>query len=55
VTDQQVRTFIRLQLNRNGVVSRSVLLRRFRDSGKACEQSRFANLYRQMVIDEKVA
>ncbi len=55
VTDQQVRTFIRLQLNRKGVVSRSVLLRRFRDSGKACEQSRFANLYRQMVIDEKVA
>jgi hypothetical protein len=55
VTDQQVRTFIRLQLNRNGVISRSVLLRRFRDSGKACEQSRFANLYRQMVIDEKVA
>jgi hypothetical protein len=55
VTDQQVLTFIRLQLNRNGVVSRSVLLQRFRDSGKACEQSRFANLYRQMVIDEKVA
>ena len=55
VTDQQVRTFIRSQLNRNGVVSRSVLLRRFRDSGKACEQSRFANLYKQMVIDEKVA
>lgn len=55
-TDQQVRTFIRNQAYRSGmVVSRSALLRKFRDSGKACEQSRFANLYRQMVIDEKVA
>jgi hypothetical protein len=56
VTDDQVRTFIRTQAHRNGmVISRSALLRKFRDSGKACEQSRFANLYRQMVIDEKVA
>jgi hypothetical protein len=55
-TDQQIRTFIQNQAYKGGtVISRSVLLRRFRDSGKACEQSRFANLYRQMVIDEKVA
>lgn len=55
-TDQQVRTFIRTQAHKNGtLMSRSTLLRKFRDSGKACEQSRFANLYRQTVIDEKVA
>src|SRR5580698_6386019 len=55
-TDQQVRTFIRTQAYKGGmVISRSALLRQFRDSGKACEQSRFANLYRQMVTDEKVA
>jgi hypothetical protein len=55
-TDQQVRTFIRNQAYKNGMVmSRSALLRKFRDSGNACEQSRFANLYRQTVIDEKVA
>jgi hypothetical protein len=55
-TDQQIRTFIQNQAYKGGmVIARSVLLRKFRDSGKACEQSRFANLYRQMVIDEKVA
>jgi hypothetical protein len=55
VTDEQVRKFIRLELNRNNVVSRSLLLRKLRDSGRACEQSRFAGLYKDMVIDEKVA
>jgi len=55
-TDQQIRAFIRNQAYKSGmVISRSALLRKFRESGKACEQSRFANLYRQTVIDEKVA
>jgi hypothetical protein len=55
VTDEQIRKFIRLELSRNRVESRSLLLRKFRDSGRACEQSRFAGLYRDMVIDEKTA
>ena len=56
VSDRQVRSFIRLHAYKNGVVvSRSALLRKLRDSGKACEQSRFANLYSQTVIDENVA
>lgn len=56
VTDQQVRRFIRLHGHKNGIIiSRSALLRQFRNSGKACEQSRFANLYRQTVTDDKAA
>jgi hypothetical protein len=55
VTDEQVRKFIDVELNRNGAASRSLLLRKFRDSGRACEQSRFAGLYRDMVSDEKIA
>lgn len=56
VTDQQVRRFIRLHAHKNGmVVSHSALLRKFRDNGNACEQSRFANLYKHTVNDEKVA
>jgi hypothetical protein len=55
VTDEQVWKFIRLELNRNGVASRSLLLRKFRDSGRACEHSRFASLYGNVVNDEKIA
>jgi hypothetical protein len=54
-TDDQIKDFIRFELNRNGVVSRSLLLTKFRDSGRACEQSRFASLYKHVVIDEKIA
>jgi len=55
VTDEQVRKFIRFELNRNSSASRSLLLKKFRSSGRACEQSRFADLYTEMVIDEKAA
>jgi hypothetical protein len=55
VTDEQVKNFIRLELNRNGCASRSLLLKKFRNSGRACEQSRFADLYTEMVMDEKAA
>jgi hypothetical protein len=55
VTDEQIREFIRRELSRNRVASRSLLLRKLRDSGRACEQSRFACLYREMVADEKIA
>jgi len=54
-TDEQVRNFISLQLRKNGIASRSLLLRKFRDSGRACEQSRFARLYGDTVINEKIA
>jgi hypothetical protein len=55
VTDEQVRKFIGLELNRNGSASRSLLLKKFRNSGRACEQSRFADLYTEVVMDEKAA
>ncbi len=55
VTDEQVRKFIRLELNRNGSASRSLLLNKLRSSGRACEQSRFADLYTETVSNEKVA
>jgi hypothetical protein len=55
VTDGEVREFIRLELNKNSGASRNLLLRKFRDSGRACEQSRFAGLYWDMVSDEKIA
>jgi hypothetical protein len=54
-TDEEIKHFIRLELGKNGDLSRSRLLRKFRDSGRACEQSRFASLYTSMVIDEKIA
>jgi hypothetical protein len=55
VTDEQVRKFIRSELNKNKSPSRSLLLKKLRSSGRACEQSRFAELYTEMVSDEKVA
>jgi hypothetical protein len=55
VTDEQVMKFIRLELNKNESPSRSLLLKKLRSSGRACEQSRFADLYTEMVSDEKVA
>jgi len=55
VTDEQVRRFIGLELNKNASASRSLLLKKLRSSGRACEQSRFAGLYTEMVIDEKIA
>lgn len=55
VTDEQVRKFIRSELNKNESPSRSLLLKKLRSSGRACEQSRFADLYTEMESDEKVA
>jgi hypothetical protein len=55
VTDEQVRKFIRSELNKNDSPSRSLLLKKLRSSGRACEQSRFADLYTEMVSDGKVA
>ena len=55
ITDAQVKEFINSELKRNGVASRTVLLRKLRDGGKACEQSRFAGLYGDVVSNEKSA
>ncbi len=45
MTDEQIRDFIRLESKKNRGASRSLLLRKLRDGGRACEQSRFADLY----------
>jgi hypothetical protein len=46
VTDRQVERFILAEFRKEPEVSASRLLRRFRDRGFACEQSRFANIFR---------
>lgn len=47
MSDEQVRTFIRAELDRDPKLRHSPLLHRLRDSGRACEQSRFARLFRE--------
>jgi hypothetical protein len=44
-TDEEIARFIAGQLERDPFVSKSSLLRRWRDEGKACEQRRFGRLY----------
>lgn len=44
-SDAEVTSFIRTRLRVEPSLSRSRLLREFRNSGKACEQSRFAELF----------
>jgi hypothetical protein len=46
MSDDQVRTYIRKELKRDPVQSRTALLRSLRDNDRACEQKRFSNLYR---------
>ncbi len=50
-TDQQVRMFIRRRLAGEPEVTAARLLREFRDLGYACEQGRFAALYRAVCED----
>ena len=45
LTDQEVKRYILCQLEKNPRARRSSMLRQFRDSGRACEQSRFSALY----------
>ncbi|MGW8996015.1 hypothetical protein [Streptomyces koyangensis] len=47
MTDEQVTAFIRKQTSSQPGISRTRLLRALRDEGRACEQSRFANLYKK--------
>jgi hypothetical protein len=51
-TDDQVMRFIKREITKRGTTSRSKLLRMFRNSGRACEQSRFAALY-ATAVDRK--
>lgn len=46
--DNQVRAFIRSELQRNPKARHSPLLRQLRDSGRACEQKRFAELFQRV-------
>jgi len=45
MSDDEVKSYIRSQLARDPIKKKSPLLRRLRDSGKACEQARFSQLY----------
>jgi hypothetical protein len=45
LSDAAVRAFIRRQVERGGWPSATALLRRLRDQGMSCEQSRFRRLY----------
>jgi hypothetical protein len=46
--DDAVRTYIRLSLEENPRLAHTQLLRALRDSGRACEQARFAALFREV-------
>lgn len=48
-SDDAVRQFIRDQANAGKVRSRTGMLRALRDSGRACEQSRFGRLYGEVM------
>jgi hypothetical protein len=48
MTDCRVQNFIREALNQTPQASFTTLLRRLRDSGRACEQGRFKHLYNQV-------
>lgn len=51
-TDQQVKDFIRAALQKTPALKHTRLLRDFRASGRACEQSRFRNLFRQVIQEQ---
>lgn len=49
LSDEEVRAFIEDELERHPDQSATALLRRLRDSARACEQKRFGALYRDVV------
>ena len=49
LTDDDVRAFIAAKLRVNATLRHTPLLRLLREGGHACEQSRFASLYREVV------
>ena len=48
VSDKVVESFLRKSLRKEPRLSFTLLLRRFRDSGQACEYTRFRTLYRRI-------
>ena len=48
ITDDAVRKFILRELNRDSRACHSPLLRKLREQNKACEQKRFASLFREV-------
>lgn len=49
LTDEEVRLFIENELEVDHAASQTALLRRLRDSARACEQKRFGALYREVL------
>ena len=49
LADDEVRAYIREALTRDPAISRTALLVGLRASGRACEQARFATLYREVL------
>lgn len=45
VSDEEVRDYIRARLAAGAPPKKTSLLREFRESGRACEQSRFTKLF----------
>ncbi|MEX2375163.1 MAG: hypothetical protein WD942_06195 [Dehalococcoidia bacterium] len=50
-SDATVMAFIESALTRDPSASRTALLRRWRDAGRACEQRRFGDLYQRVVAE----
>lgn len=48
MSDREVRQFITSQLRNDRALTHTALLRRLRDSNHACEQKRFASLFRDV-------
>jgi hypothetical protein len=47
MNDSQIVSFVRQELRRDSTTSRTRLLRKLRDGGMACEQSRFGRIFEQ--------
>lgn len=54
MSDAEVQAFVRERRRQVAGVGHSVLLRELRDSGRACEQSRFAALFRQAALETRL-
>ena len=48
-SDDEVRLFIRDRVRAGGAISKTATLRALRESGRACEQTRFGRLYKDVV------
>ena len=51
MSDEEIRAYVLKALDENPKITRSPLLRRLRDSGKACEQKRFGSLFVEVAAD----